>query len=89
MLRVLEIQLALGDRLGQAFSVELLAELEADAGRYEDAARLLGAVSGTRPAAAATPRAERILRVRMDPEAFRAARAEGARTPLRALLPEG
>lgn len=89
LLRVLEIQLALGDRLGQAFSVELLAELEADAGRYEDAARLLGAVSGTRPAAAATPRAERILRVRMDPEAFRAARAEGARSPLRALLPEG
>ncbi|MFD8983086.1 ATP-binding protein [Streptomyces sp. NPDC059564] len=88
LLGVLEIQLALGDRLGQAFSVELLAELEADMGRYEDSARLLGAVSRTRPAAATTPRAERILRVRMDPEAFRTAHAEGAGTPLRLLLPE-
>lgn len=88
LLRALEIQLLLGDGLGQALSAELLAELEADAGCYEESARLLGAVAGTRPASACLPRAERVLRARMDPEAFRAALAEGARTPLRALLPE-
>ncbi|MER5806964.1 AAA family ATPase [Streptomyces sp. NPDC002033] len=84
--RALEIQLALGDRLGLALSVELLAELEADTGRYEESARLLGAASRSRPGGAAAPRAERILRLRMDPGAFRAAHAEGARTPLRELL---
>ncbi|MFE2272000.1 ATP-binding protein [Streptomyces lavendulae] len=88
LLRALEIQLLLGDGLGQALSAELLAELEADAGCYEESARLLGAVAGTRPASACLPRAERVLRARMDPEAFRTAFAEGARTPLRALLPE-
>ncbi|WP_285528714.1 ATP-binding protein [Streptomyces lavendulae] len=88
LLRALEVQLLLGDGLGQALSAELLAELEADAGCYEESARLLGAVSGTRPASACLPRAERVLRARMDPEAFRTAFAEGARTPLRALLPE-
>ncbi|MEU9941918.1 ATP-binding protein [Streptomyces lavendulae] len=88
LLRALEVQLLLGDGLGQALSAELLAELEADAGCYEESARLLGAVSGTRPASACLPRAERVLRARMDPEAFRTAFAEGARTALRALLPE-
>ncbi|MFB0626264.1 hypothetical protein [Streptomyces sp. AB3(2024)] len=88
LLRALEIQLLLGDGLGQALSAELLAELEADAGCYEESARLLGAVARIRPASACLPRAERVLRARMDPEAFRAALAEGARTPLRALLPE-
>lgn len=88
LLRSLETQFALGDRLGQALSVELLAQLEADLGRHELAARLLGAVSGHRPAVACTPRAERLLLLRMDPEDFRAAHAEGARTPLRELLPE-
>lgn len=88
LLRALEIQLVLGDGLGQALSAELLAELEADAGCYEESARLLGAVARIRPASACLPRAERVLRARMDPEAFRAALAEGARTPLRALLPE-
>ncbi|MFJ8213671.1 ATP-binding protein [Streptomyces sp. NPDC096033] len=88
LLRSLEAQFALGDRLGQALSVELLAQLEADLGRYEPAARLLGSVSGYRPTSACPPRAERTLRLRLTPEAFRAAHAEGARTPLRRLLPE-
>ncbi|MFE3762406.1 ATP-binding protein [Streptomyces sp. NPDC059104] len=88
LLRALEIQLLLGDGLGQALTAELLAELEADAGCYEESARLLGAVARIRPASACLPRAERVLRARMDPQAFRAALAEGARTPLRDLLPE-
>ncbi|MEU8438190.1 hypothetical protein AB0F18_35935 [Streptomyces sp. NPDC029216] len=88
LLRSLETQFALGDPLGQALSVELLAQLEADLGRHEQAARLLGAVSGYRPAVACAPRAERILRLRLDPEVLRAAYEEGARTPLRELLPE-
>ncbi|MEU3406169.1 hypothetical protein ABZ766_19825 [Streptomyces sp. NPDC006670] len=88
LLRSLETQFALGDRLGQALSVELLAQLEADLGRYESAARLLGAVAGHRPASACPPRAERLLRLRLTPEDLRAAYAEGARTPLRELLPE-
>ncbi|KIF06207.1 hypothetical protein PL81_08795, partial [Streptomyces sp. RSD-27] len=88
LLRSLKTQLALGDRLGQALSVELLAQLEADLGRYELSARLLGAVSGYRPASACAPRAERVLRLKLTPEALRTAYAEGARTPLRELLPE-
>ncbi|AZM91943.1 AAA family ATPase [Streptomyces sp. W1SF4] len=88
LVAALEIQLALGDRLGQALSAELLAELEAGLGRYEESAKLLGAVAGHRPAAACTPRAERTLRARMTPEAFRAAHAEGSRSTLRDLLPE-
>ncbi|MEU3725449.1 tetratricopeptide repeat protein, partial [Streptomyces sp. NPDC031705] len=88
LVRALEIQLALGDRLGQALSAELLAELEAGLGHYEESARLLGAVSRDRPPAARPPRAERILRVRMSPEAFGAAHAEGTRTALGELLPE-
>ncbi|MCX5375037.1 hypothetical protein [Streptomyces sp. NBC_00091] len=88
LVRALEIQLALGDRLGQALSAELLAELEADLGHYEESARLLGAVSRNRPAGACVPRAERILRVRMAPEAFRAAHGQGSRSTLRQLLPE-
>lgn len=88
LLRALRTQLALDDRLGQAFSVELLAELEADQGRYAEAARLLGAVARTRPRAASAPRAQQTVRTRLTPEAFRAAYAAGARTPLRELLPE-
>ncbi|MFJ3880328.1 ATP-binding protein [Streptomyces sp. NPDC090077] len=88
LVAALEIQLALGDRLGQALSAELLAELEAGLGHYEESAKLLGAVSGSRPAAACAPRAERILRARMTPEAFRAAHEEGTRSTLRDLLPE-
>ncbi|MFD0359105.1 ATP-binding protein [Streptomyces sp. NPDC127110] len=88
LVAALEIQLALGDRLGQALSAELLAELEAGLGHYEESAKLLGAVSGNRPASACTPRAERTLRARMSPEAFRAAHAEGSRSTLRDLLPE-
>lgn len=88
LLRSLKTQLALGDRLGQALSVELLAQLEADLGRYELSARLLGAVSGYRPASACAPRAERVLRLKLTPEALRTAYAEGTRTPLRELLPE-
>ncbi|MFF4493869.1 ATP-binding protein [Streptomyces sp. NPDC001546] len=88
LLRSLETQFALGDRLGQALSAELLAQMEAELGRYEPAARLLGAVAGHRPATACAPRAERVLRLRLTPEALRAAHAEGARTPLRALLRE-
>ncbi|MFF5706122.1 ATP-binding protein [Streptomyces sp. NPDC012794] len=88
LVAALEIQLAFGDRLGQAFSAELLAELEAGLGRYEESAKLLGAVHAHRPAAACAPRAERILRLRMAPEAFRAAHAEGSRGTLRDLLPE-
>ncbi|WP_405487468.1 ATP-binding protein [Streptomyces sp. NBC_00096] len=88
LLRGLRTQFALGDQLGQAFSVELLAELEADQGRCAEAARLLGAVSRTRPRAASEPRAQRTVRARLTPEAFRAAYARGARTPLRELLPE-
>ncbi|MGW6707493.1 ATP-binding protein [Streptomyces sp. NPDC054956] len=88
LLRALRTQLALDDRLGQAFSVELLAELEADQGRYAEAARLLGAVSRNRPRAACTPRAQQVARARLTPEAFRTSYATGARTPLRALLPE-
>lgn len=88
LVAALEVQLALGDRLGQALSAELLAELEAGLGHHEESARLLGAVSGIRPAAACAPRAERTLRARMTPEAFRAAHAEGSRSTLRDLLPE-
>ncbi|MCX4783034.1 ATP-binding protein [Streptomyces sp. NBC_01264] len=88
LLGALRIQFALDDTLGQAFSVELLAELEADQGRYAEAARLLGAVSRTRPRAARTPRVQPTLRARLTPQAFRAAYASGARTPLRELLPE-
>ncbi|MFH7594255.1 hypothetical protein WDV06_04015 [Streptomyces racemochromogenes] len=88
LLRSLETQFALGDRLGQALSAELLAQMEADLGRYELAARLLGAVSGHRPASACAPRAERVLRLRLSPEALRTAYAEGTRTPLRNLLPD-
>ncbi|MFJ3924549.1 ATP-binding protein [Streptomyces sp. NPDC090022] len=87
-LRALATQLELGDVLGQSFAVELLAQLEADQGRYPQAARLLGAVSGSRPVAARPPRAMALLRARMTPAAFRAAFTEGTRTPLRALLPE-
>lgn len=88
LLRALRTQFALDDRLGQAFSVELLAELEADQGRYAEAARLLGAVSRTRPRAASEPRAQHAVRARLTREAFRAAYASGARTPLRELLPD-
>ncbi|AWZ12375.1 hypothetical protein [Streptomyces sp. ICC1] len=88
LLRALRTQIALDDRLGQAFSVELLAELEADQGRYAEAARLLGAVSRTRPPAASAPRAQRVVRARLTPEAFRTSYASGARTPLRELLPD-
>ncbi|MGW7099317.1 ATP-binding protein [Streptomyces sp. NPDC054838] len=88
LLRALRTQLALDDRLGQSFSAELLAELEAAGGRYERSALLLGAVARTRPAVACPPRALRILRERMTPQALRAAYAQGARTALRALLPE-
>ncbi|MFI8501506.1 ATP-binding protein [Streptomyces sp. NPDC085524] len=88
LLRTLRTLLALGDGVGQAFAVEVLAELEADRGRFAEAARLLGCVSRTRPAAAPAPRAERVLRARLTPEAFRSALREGARTPLHRLLPE-
>ncbi|MCP3754105.1 hypothetical protein [Streptomyces sp. TBY4] len=88
LLRALRTQFALDDTLGQAFSVELLAELEADQGRFAEAARLLGAVSRTRPRAASAPRAEHAVRTRLTPQAFRAAYASGARTPLSELLPE-
>ncbi|MFC6982994.1 hypothetical protein [Streptomyces cirratus] len=88
LLRALETQLALDDRLGQSFSAELLAELEAAQGHYESSALLLGAVRRTRPAAACAPRALGILRDRMPPGTLRAAYAQGARTALRALLPE-
>ncbi|WP_330261450.1 ATP-binding protein [Streptomyces sp. NBC_00539] len=88
LLRALETQLALDDRLGQSFSAELLAELEAAGGRYERSALLLGAVRRARPAVARAPRALGILRDRMPPGALRAAYAQGARTALRALLPE-
>lgn len=88
LLSALRTQFALDDTLGQAFSVELLAELEADQGRYAEAARLLGAVSRTRPHAAAAPRVQYTVRTRLTPQAFRAAYASGARTPLRELLPE-
>lgn len=88
LLRALRTQFALDDTLGQAFSVELLAELEADQGRFAEAARLLGAVSRTRPRAASAPRAEHTVRTRLTPQAFRAAYTSGARTPLSELLPE-
>ncbi|MFF3619839.1 ATP-binding protein [Streptomyces sp. NPDC002467] len=88
LLRTLGTLIALGDGVGQAFAAEVLAELEADRGRYAEAARLLGCVSRTRPAAAPAPRAERVLRARLSPEAFRSALREGARTPLSRLLPE-
>lgn len=88
LLRTLATLTALGDGVGQAFAVELFAELEAERGRYLEAARLLGCVSRSRPAAAPAPRAERVLRARLTPEAFRSARREGAGTPLRRLLPE-
>ncbi|MFE2169656.1 ATP-binding protein [Streptomyces sp. NPDC059447] len=88
LLRALGILIGLGDGVGQAFAAELLAELEAERGRYAEAARLLGCVSRTRPVAAPAPRAERVLRARLAPEAFREARREGSRTPLRRLLPE-
>lgn len=88
LLSALRTQFALDDTLGQAFSVELLAELEADQGRYAEAARLLGAVSRTRPRAAPAPRVQHTVRTRLTPQAFRAAYASGARTPLRELLPE-
>lgn len=55
LLRALRTQLALDDQLGQAFTVELLAELEADQAHYAQAARLLGAVSRSRPRAASAP----------------------------------
>ncbi|MFF3210112.1 ATP-binding protein [Streptomyces sp. NPDC002886] len=88
LLSALRTQFALDDTLGQAFSVELLAELEADQGRYAEAARLLGAVSRTRPRAAPAPRVQHTVRTRLTPQAFRAAYTSGARTPLRELLPE-
>ncbi|WP_330299349.1 ATP-binding protein [Streptomyces sp. NBC_00503] len=88
LLRALRTQLALDDQLGAAFSVELLAELEADQAHYAQAARLLGAVSRTRPRAASAPRALHTLRTRLTPDAFRTAYRTGARTPLRDLLPE-
>lgn len=88
LLRALRTQFALDDTLGQAFSVELLAELEADQGRYAEAARLLGAVSRTRPRAASAPRVQHTVRTRLTPQAFRAAYTSGARTPLRELVPE-
>ncbi|MFI9062732.1 ATP-binding protein [Streptomyces sp. NPDC053429] len=88
LLRALETQLVLDDRLGQSFSAELLAELEAARGHYERAALLLGAARRTRPAVACAPRALGILRDRMHPQALRDAYAQGARTALRALLPE-
>ncbi|MCX5403668.1 hypothetical protein OHA37_07195 [Streptomyces sp. NBC_00335] len=88
LLSALRTQFALDDTLGQALSVELLAELEADQGRYAEAARLLGAVSRTRPHAACAPRAQHTVRTRLTPQAFRAAYTSGARTPLRELLPE-
>lgn len=88
LLRALRTQFALDDTLGQAFTVELLAELEADQGRYAEAARLLGAVSRTRPRAAPAPRAQHTVRTRLTPQAFRAAYTCGARTPLSELLPE-
>ncbi|MER5485667.1 hypothetical protein ABT024_20950 [Streptomyces sp. NPDC002812] len=88
LLSALRTQFALDDTLGQAFSVELLAELEADQGRYAEAARLLGAVSRTRPNAASAPRVQHTVRARLTPEAFRAAYTSGTRTPLRELVPE-
>ncbi|MFE2311317.1 hypothetical protein, partial [Streptomyces sp. NPDC059411] len=88
LLRALRTQLALDDQLGQAFSVELLAELEADQAHYAEAARLLGAVSRARPRASSAPRALHTVRTRLTPEAFRTAYRTGARTPLRDLLPE-
>ncbi|MER5774538.1 hypothetical protein ABT144_09620 [Streptomyces sp. NPDC002039] len=86
--RALETQSALGDRTGRALSAELLAELEAGQGRYARSARLLGSVSGARPAAARPPRALDVLGDRMPEEELRAAYAEGARIGPRALLPE-
>ncbi|MET9853485.1 hypothetical protein ABZY57_11115 [Streptomyces sp. NPDC006450] len=88
LLSALRTQFALDDTLGQAFSVELLAELEADQGRYAEAARLLGAGSRTRPRAAPAPRVQHTVRMRLTAQAFRAAYTSGARTPLRELLPE-
>ncbi|WP_329377584.1 hypothetical protein OG625_07560 [Streptomyces sp. NBC_01351] len=88
LLHALRTQLALGDRLGQAFSVELLADLEADQGHYVESARLLGSAAHIRPAAARAPRAEGLLRTRLTPEAFRSAYRAGSRTPLRRLLAE-
>ncbi|MCY0918907.1 hypothetical protein OS965_12060 [Streptomyces sp. H27-G5] len=88
VLCALETQSALGDRTGRALSAELLAELEADRGRYTRSARLLGSVSGARPAAARPPRALDVLGGRMPEEDLRAAYAEGARIGPRALLPE-
>lgn len=88
LLRALRTQLALDDQLGQAFTVELLAELEADQAHYAQAARLLGAVSHSRPRAASAPQALHTVRTRLTPEAFRTAYGTGARTPLRDLLPE-
>ncbi|MFD5887087.1 ATP-binding protein [Streptomyces sp. NPDC060334] len=88
VLRALETQSALGDRTGRALSAELLAELEAGQGRYARSARLLGSVSGARPAAARPPRALDVLGDRMPEEERRAAYAEGARIGPRALLPE-
>lgn len=88
LLRALRTQFALDDTLGQAFSAELLAELEADQGRYAEAARLLGAVSRSRPHAAPAPRVQHTVRARLTPQAFRAAYTSGTRTPLRELLPD-
>ncbi|MFJ6719039.1 hypothetical protein [Streptomyces sp. NPDC091259] len=81
-------RLAPDDRLGRSLSAELPAALEADRGHDERPALLLGAVSRGRPAVAREPGAPRTLRERMTPRALRAAYAQGARTGLRALLPE-
>ncbi|THA44164.1 hypothetical protein [Streptomyces sp. A1136] len=81
-------RLAPDDRLGRSLSAELPAALEADGGHDERPALLLGAVSRGRPAVAREPGAPRTLRERMTPRALRAAYAQGARTGLRALLPE-
>ncbi|MFI5860589.1 ATP-binding protein [Streptomyces sp. NPDC051546] len=88
LLGALRTQCALDDTLGQAFSAELLAELEADRGRFAEAARLLGAASRTRPQAAPSPRVQHTVRAHLTAQAFRAAYAAGARTPLRDLLPD-
>ncbi|MEV7417342.1 hypothetical protein [Streptomyces sp. NPDC089919] len=97
LLKVLEIQLSLGDLLGQAAAAELLAALEADLGRHATAARLLGAVDRIRAAfltderarahwARARVPAETVLRARLTGAVFTRTYAAGGRAGLRAVL---
>ncbi|WP_424211145.1 ATP-binding protein [Streptomyces sp. BI20] len=81
LVRSLRCQWALGDRVGQTYALELLAELEADQGRWIAAVRLLGAAAAGRPVMRPGPAAETVLRTRLGAAAYTAAFREGARTP--------